>query len=91
MEIRYVHVQWTASGAHDMVPSTSAPLLEKAGDLKIIDPTPAAYKRFKGKVPLGTSATAKPKTTARKRVRKATVLVTEPAPTGAPTAEEATK
>jgi len=90
MEIRYVHVQWKRSGSDDMVPQASAPLLEKAGDLTIIDPAPGRYHHFKGKVPLGTSVTSK-KTTARKHVRKATVLVTETAPVGAPTAEEATK
>jgi hypothetical protein len=82
MEIRYVHVQWS-NGSHDMVPEKSAPLLEKVGDLTIVDPTPTRYGHFKPRLPLGEPASPKQKKTTR--------VVTEPAPTGATTAEEATQ
>ncbi len=84
MEIKYVHVKWTQSGADDMVPERSAHALAEAGDLHIVDDTPGPYRRFKARVPLGTSD--------RRKRTKATRVVTEPAPDGAPDEpEEATE
>lgn len=83
MSVRYVHVKWAQTGADDMVPEKSAPLLQQAGDLKIIDPTPGPYRRFKPRVPLGTSARPK-------RTKKATPrAAANPAPVGASQPEEA--
>jgi hypothetical protein len=82
MDIRYVHVQWTATGADDMLPERSARALADAGDVKIIDPTPGPYRRFKPRVPLGEPA--RPKHTK-------TRVVTEPAPAGANQPEEASE
>ena len=84
MQVRYVHVRWAKTGADDMVPEHSAPLLAKAGDLTIVDPTPTRYRRFKPRRPLGEPASPK-------RTKATARVVTEPAPTGAPTAEEATE
>lgn len=83
-EIQYVHVKWKRSGADDMVPERSAPLLAKAGDLVIVDPKPGRYRRFKPNVPLGTLASPK-------RTKAAPQVVTEPAPAGAEQPEEATE
>lgn len=81
MTIRYVHVKWTATGAEDMVPEQSAPALADAGDLTIVDETPADWRAFKPRLPLG-----EPKRTKTPASRQ----VTEPAPQG-PTPEEATE
>lgn len=86
MQTRYVRVKWTITGADDMVPEKSAPLLEKSGYLKIVDPTPGPYRRFKPRVPLGTSVRPK-------RTKKATPRAADhsPAPQGADQPEEATE
>ncbi len=95
MEPLYVHVQWP-DGTDDMVPEQNAELRAKAGTFKIVDPTPAPFRRFKPRVPLGTSARPKPAAKARpKRNRTTRRVVTEPAPQaetdGAPKAKEATE
>lgn len=69
MSIKYVHVQWRQTGAEDMVPITSAKVLEAAGDLTIVDDTPSNYRRFKPRMQLGDpseSATDKPRRRAAK-------------------------
>ncbi len=66
-DIQYVHVQWTKTGADDMVPQTAAPLLEQAGDLTIVDPTPSRYRRFKPNLPLGEPANPDAAKTRRSR------------------------
>ena len=81
--IRYVHVKHTATGAEDMIPETAAPILAEAGDVEILDPTPADWRSFKPRVPLGEPAPKRTKTPASRQV-------TEPAPQG-PTPEEATE
>lgn len=82
MDIKYVHVKWTQTGADDMVPERSAHALADAGDLTIVDPTPTRYRRFKPRIPLG--STARPKHT-----KTANRVVNEPAPAGAEQPEEA--
>lgn len=83
MDIEYVHVKWP-DGADDMVPASTAHIRAEVGDFEIVDPTPARWRAFKPRLPLGEPASPKQQKTTR--------VVTEPAPIpGASTAEEATK
>ena len=79
MDIPYVHVKWTQTGADDMVPARAAHALASVGDLTIVDATPRRYRLFKPRLPLGRRTTA---------TRRAAA---NPRPEGAPTAEEATE
>lgn len=84
-EVDYVHVRWP-NGQDDMVPASTAAIRAECGDFEVVDPTPAPWRRFKPRVPLGTSV-IRPK---RKTVSPEPV--TEPAPPGASDEpEEATK
>ncbi len=76
MDIDYVHIRWP-DGTEDMVPASTAHIREECGDFTIVDATPARWRTFKPRLPLGQSA--RPKTT------------TQTATAAASQAEEATK
>lgn len=83
-DVSYVHVKWP-DGQDDMVPESTAAIRAKCGDFQIVDDTPAPWRRFKPRVPLGTSVRPKRKASSPEPV-------IEPAPAGAPDEpEEATK
>lgn len=51
-EVPYVHVRWP-NGDHDMVPESTAHIRAEAGDFEILDATPARWRAFKPRWPLG--------------------------------------
>lgn len=52
MDFDYVHIRWP-NGADEMVPASTAQIRADAGDFVIVDATPARWRAFKPRWPLG--------------------------------------
>ena len=74
-DVQYIHVRHP-NGADDMLPEHAAHVLAEAGDVEIVEATPGRHRRFKPRVPLGTSVRPK-------RKAGSPEPVIEPAPAGA--------